>query len=230
MTAAYAIFQSDEYPTYKKFGLIYNRRTGNLMYKDKTVGYFKDEISPGVYTRLVKESGQVAITVKRNSSGKVVGFSAVPFDEISLSGETAEEGSDVIIQQAEGGESTEYVTIFSGGERTASTSEETGKQYQVPAEATEAISDSEDPDTAKNSIPKEYSKLGVTVSGKSGSLWMYQGKGIAMLYDKDHGIYANDSIPEKKAVYLEVKRDKKGRVTALQEVTKTEMQNLLDEY
>lgn len=223
--AAYAIFQSDEYPTYKKFGLIYNRRTGNLMYKDKTVGYFKDEVSPGVYTRLVRGSGQVSITVKRNSSGKVVGFSAVPFDEISLSGEIAEEGSAVIIQQAEGTESKVYVTIFSGGERTASTSEETEKQYQVLAEATEAeaISDSDDPNAAKNSIPKEYAKLGVTVSGKSGSLWMYQGKGIAMLYDKDHGTYANDSIPEKKAVYLEVKRDKKGRVTSLHEVTKSKM-------
>lgn len=126
--AAYAISRSDEYPTYKKFGLSYNRRTGYLMYKDKTVGYFKDEVSPGVYTRFVEDSGQLAITVKRNSSGKVVGFSAVPLDEISLSGGSAEEGSAVIIQQAEDTESTENVTIFSGRERSASTSETTGKQ------------------------------------------------------------------------------------------------------
>lgn len=45
----------------------------------------------------------------------------------------------------------------------------------------------------------------------------------------DSGDDVESSIPERNAVYLEVERDKKGRVTAFHEVTKKEMQNLLQE-
>lgn len=85
-----------------------------------------------------------------------------------------------------------------------------------------------DPDAEKCSIPEEYAKFGVKESGEKNNLWMYKGKGVAVIYDKDNWIYANDSIPEKEAVYLEVERDKKDRVTGLKEVTKKEMQKLID--
>ncbi len=76
---------------------------------------------------------------------------------------------------------------------------------------------------------QEYEKLGVKTSDEKNNEWTYKGKGVAVIYDKDHWIYTNDTIPEKKAVYLEVVRDKKDRVTELREITKKEMQKLFDE-
>ena len=86
-----------------------------------------------------------------------------------------------------------------------------------------------DPNETETSIPKEYEKLGIKASKEKNSGWIYEGKEVAVIYDKDHWIYTNGTIPEKKAVYLEVVRDKKDRVTELKEVSKKEMQKLMDE-
>ena len=94
------------------------------------------------------------------------------------------------------------------------------------AETSEAAYESGD--EVESSVPEEYAKFGMTSDKKTNS-WMYQGKGVAVIYDKDNSIYTNDTIPERKAIYIEVKRDKKGRVTELHEVTKKEIQKLLDE-
>ena len=71
--------------------------------------------------------------------------------------------------------------------------------------------------------------MGIKASKEKNSGWIYEGKEVAVIYDKDHWIYTNGTIPEKKAVYLEVVRDKKDRVTELKEVSKKEMQKLMDE-
>lgn len=86
-----------------------------------------------------------------------------------------------------------------------------------------------DPDGVKSSIPEEYARFGVKLSDEKNNQWMYKGKGVAVIYDKDHWIFTNESIPEKNAVCLEVIRDKKDRVTELKEVTKKEIQKLIDE-
>lgn len=100
------------------------------------------------------------------------------------------------------------------------------KEYVSEETTTEAAYDSEF--EVKGSLPEEYEDYGVTVDAKTNK-WMYRGKGIAVIYEKDYGIYTNDSIPEKKAIYLEVKRDKNGEIIEFCEVTKKEMQRLIEE-
>ncbi len=204
-SAAHMISISDAFEEYEKFGLSYDKKSDYLMYQDNTVGYFKDEIKRGVYTRLVEGSGKLGIIVNRDDSGEITEFTVFPFDESSVSDSSVQEEGDAVYEQDQG--------------------------LEISAEASsyEAAYDEGDPDAAKSSVPKEYAKLGVKLSDEKNNLWMYKGKGVAVIYDKDHAIFTNDSISEKNAVYLEVIRDKKDRVTGLKEVTKKEMQKLVRE-
>lgn len=187
-SAAYMISISWEFKEYKKFGLSYDKKSDYLMYQGQTVGYFKDEIKPDVYTRFAEGSGKLGIIVNRDDAGEIAGFTVFPFDKSSQ--------SDFIVEE-----------VSSGGAAFAEG----------------------DPDAVKTSLPQEYAKLGVKISDEKNNLWTYKGKGVAVIYDKDHQIFTNDSFPEKNAVYLEVIRDKKDQVTGLNEVTKKEMQKLLQE-
>lgn len=266
-SAAYMISIGEEFEEYEKFGLSYDKKSDFLMYKDQTVGYFKDETKPGVYTRLVEGSGDLGITVNRDKSGKITDFSVFPFNESSLpdssvSEDTAVKEGSGIIRWDDSGDIVSIVS-FPAKERgsleayaeeqgnvdeaeaasgTAVSSEDGSKTGAVSGTAvssedgskTEAVSGKTaysegNPNAEKTSLPKEYEKLGVKISNEKNNEWTYQGKGVAVIYDKDHWVYANDTIPEKKAVYLEVVRDKKDRVTELREITKKEMQKLFDE-
>lgn len=266
-SAAYMISIGEEFEEYEKFGLSYEKKSDFLMYKDQTVGYFKDETKPGVYTRLVEGSGDLGVTVNRDKSGKITDFSVFPFNESSLpdssvSEDTAVKEGSGIIRWDDSGDIVSIVS-FPAKERgsleayaeeqgnadeaeaasgTAVSSEDGSKTGAVSGTAvssedgskTEAVSGKTaysegNPNAEKTSLPKEYEKLGVKISNEKNSEWTYQGKGVAVIYDKDHWVYANDTIPEKKAVYLEVVRDKKDRVTELKEITKKEMQKLFDE-
>lgn len=266
-SAAYMISIGEEFEEYEKFGLSYDKKSDFLMYKDQTIGYFKDETKPGVYTRLVEGSGDLGITVNRDKSGKIRDFSVFPFNESSLpdssvSEDTAVKEGSGIIRWDDSGDIVSIVS-FPAKERgnLEAYAEEQGNADEAEATSGTAVSSedgsktgaasgtavsSEDgsktgaasgktaysegnPNAEKTSLPKEYEKLGVKISNEKNSEWTYQGKGVAVIYDKDHWVYANDTIPEKKAVYLEVVRDKKDRVTELREITKKEMQKLFDE-
>ncbi len=250
-SVAYMISIGEEFEEYEKFGLSYDKKSDFLMYKDQTVGYFKDETKPGVYTRLVEGSGDLGITVNRDKSGKITDFSVFPFNESSLpdssvSEDTAVKEGSGIIRWDDSGDIVSIVS-FPAKERGSleAYAAEQGNADEAEAASGTAVS-SEDgsktgavsgktaysegnPNAEKTSLPKEYEKLGVKISNEKNSEWTYQGKGVAVIYDKDHWVYANDTIPEKKAVYLEVVRDKKDRVTELREITKKEMQKLFDE-
>lgn len=257
----------EEFEEYEKFGLSYDKKSDFLMYKNQTVGFFKDETKPGVYTRLVEGSGDLGITVNREKSGKITDFSVFPFNENSLTDSSVsedaavKEGSGIIrwddsgdivsivsfpaeergnleAYAAEQGDADEAKAVPGGtgstdsGSKTeavsgTAVSSEGGLKTQA-ASGGSAYSEG-DPNTEKTSLPKEYEKLGVKTSDEKNNEWTYKGKGVAVIYDKDHWIYTNDTIPEKKAVYLEVVRDKKDRVTELREITKKEMQKLFDE-
>lgn len=86
-------------------------------------------------------------------------------------------------------------------------------------------------------VPVEYASYGITVDAHTGA-WKYQGKNIAVFYDRDIYTLANseststsisryDSSSGKDAVYLEVCRDKNGKIEEIKEVSKKEMQLLL---
>lgn len=207
----YAISKSKEFSEYKKFGISYDKTTGDLIYKGKTIGYFMDETAPGVYTRFVDGSGTLGITVVRDS-GKITRIVSFPFDEKSVSNGIASEDID----------------YGKEAEAAAMESEEIEYTNEIVSEAAAGDAAYDSGDDVESSISKEYEGFGLTWDKRTNQ-WMYWGKGVAVLYDKDYAVYTNDTIPEKKAVYLEVRRDKKGRVTELREVTKTEIQNLLQE-
>ena len=250
-SAAYMISIGEEFEEYEKFGLSYDKKSDFLMYKDQTIGYFKDETKPGVYTRLVEGSGDLGITVNRDKSGKITDFSVFPFNESSLpdssvSEDTAVKEGSGIIRWDDSGDIVSIVS-FPTKERGSLEAYAAEQENADKAEAasgtavssedgskTEAMSGKTaysegNPNAEKTSLPKEYEKLGVKISNEKNNEWTYQGKGVAVIYDKDHWVYANDTIPEKKAVYLEVVRDKKDRVIELKEITKKEMQKLFDE-
>ena len=250
-SVAYMISIGEEFEEYEKFGLSYDKKSDFLMYKDQTVGYFKDETKPGVYTRLVEGSGDLGITVNRDKSGKITDFSVFPFNESSLPDSSVSE--DAAVKEGSGiirwDDSGDIVSIVSFPAKERGSLEayaaEQGNADEAEAASGTAVS-SEDgsktgavsgktaysegnPNAEKTSLPKEYEKLGVKISNEKNSEWTYQGKGVAVIYDKDHWVYANDTIPEKKAVYMEVVRDKTDRVPELREITKKEMQKLFDE-
>lgn len=74
-------------------------------------------------------------------------------------------------------------------------------------------------------IPKEYASLGITADAHT-ALWEYQGKKVAVFYDKDRWLMTGD-VSSKDAVYLEVCRGKDGKIEKLKECSKKEMQKLL---
>ncbi len=266
-SAAYMISIGGEFEEYEKFGLSYDKKSDFLMYKNQTVGYFKDETKPGVYTRMVEGSGKLGITVNRDKSGKITDFSVFPFNESSLPDSSVsedaavKEGSGIIrwddsgdivsivsfpaeergnleayaeeqgnVDEAEAVSGTAIASedgLKTGAVSGTAVSSEDGLKFGAASDET-AYSEG-DPNAEKTSLPREYEKLGVKISNEKNSEWTYKGKGVAVIYDKDHWIYANDTISEKKAVYLEVVRDKKDRVTELREITKKEMQKLFDE-
>lgn len=135
--------------------------------------------------------------------------------------------------RAEAARKTVEETVRAKAEKAAAKSVKDSQEEQISI-SSEALSDETafaegDSDDVKSSIPEEYAGFGVKISDKKNNQWMYKGKGVAVIYDKDHWIFTNESIPEKNAVYLEVVRDKKDRVTELKEVTKKEIQKLFDE-
>lgn len=235
-SAAYAISIGKEFAEYEKFGLSYDKKTDFLMYKNQTVGYFKDETEPNVYTRLVEGSGKLGIIVNRDKSGKITGFSVFPFDESSLQDSpvdentAAKEGSGLISQDDSG--NAVSAVLFPAAEQDGleayAVEQGTADDAGDGAVSGETAYSEGDPDEKGTSLPKEYEKFGIKVSDEKNNQWTYQGKGVAVIYDKDHWIYTNGSIPEKKAVYLKVVRDKKDRVTGLEEVSKKEIQKLVD--
>ena len=232
-SAAYVISKGEEFEEYKKFGLSYDKKTDFLMYKNQTVGYFKDETKPNVYTRLAEGSGKLGITVNRDKNGKITDFSVFPFDESSVPDSSVSEGVDVkegsgLIRWDDSGNIVSVVTFPSDLEAYAAEEGDTDKAEGEATSGEGAYSEG-DPNETETSLPKEYEKLGIKASKEKNSGWIYQGKEVAVIYDKDHWIYTNGTIPEKKAVYLEVVRDKKDRVTELKEVSKKEMQKLIDE-
>ena len=68
------IYHSEEYPEYEKSGLIYDEENGHFLYQGEIVGYFKDEMEPGLYRRFTDEEGTVGIVALRDESWNFVGF------------------------------------------------------------------------------------------------------------------------------------------------------------
>ncbi len=74
-------------------------------------------------------------------------------------------------------------------------------------------------------IPKEYAAFGLTANPHTACL-EFLGKKVAVLYDKDRWLQMND-VPQREAVYLEVCRDREGKIEKIKECSKKQMQEIL---
>ena len=99
--------------------------------------------------------------------------------------------------------------------------------FNVPSDTDSSISSisvvkndsvEENAKDANIDVPEEYASCGIISDPKTGR-WEYQGKQIAVLYDKDKYVMTN-GIPEKNAVYLEVRRNKIGGIEEFKELYK----------
>ncbi len=95
-----SVANSDDFSEYARFGLSYDGELDRFLYEGKIVGYFYDEKSPGVYTHLTENDGEVFLIVKRDSDNKITGFEQ---REGGPSGDTSERSTGKAETHATGG-------------------------------------------------------------------------------------------------------------------------------
>lgn len=78
-------------------------------------------------------------------------------------------------------------------------------------------------------LRKEYKEHGMTLADKKTDRWTYNGKDVAVIYDKRHWIYTNEAVSDRNSVCLEVVRDHKDQIKELKEVTREEIQKMLED-
>lgn len=68
---------------YQKFGLLYDDKENCFRYQGKVVGYFEDEIEPGMFRRFTDGRGAVGLVAQREASGAIEGFQEVGLNAVS---------------------------------------------------------------------------------------------------------------------------------------------------
>lgn len=92
-------------------------------------------------------------------------------------------------------------------------------------QSTEAVYDLFASETQPQGKPnEEYLAAGLSYEK---NMWHYQEQLVAALYDQNGGIYTNDT-PADQRVYLEIERDRDGKISRVTEVTKEEFQQRID--
>lgn len=226
-SAARSLSRSDIFSTYQKFGLSYDEKKDCLMYENKAVGYFKDETSPGMYIRFVEETGDLGVVVKRNNHGEIICLRTVSFDpDLIPDAETTEAGEAVLSQESSAGEAV--TREAEGSSAKAVTAQETGASAAESA-AAQGTYDSYKLEDWESKLRKEYKEHGMTLADRKTDRWTYNGKDVAVIYDKRHWIYTNGAVSDKNSVCLEVVRDYKDQIKELKEVTREEIQKMLEE-
>jgi len=235
---AYDISRSDRFPEYQAMGLSYDDTSGYLMYDGRTVGYFKDEYGPQSYTRFSDEGGELGVIVVRDSSWEIASLQVGAIEKMlnpdtnPPANEYPEPTTEIPVTPATCTDS--HFHHFSIPQETQSTwtshhshgsHHQNGEPHRQNCYAT-GNSASEN-GSGCNTL-SHYEDFGVCSDTKA-DCWTYHGKGIAAIYDKDHGIYTCDTVSENHCVYLEVERDADGNISQLNEITKEEMQKLCDD-
>jgi beta-lactamase regulating signal transducer with metallopeptidase domain len=81
------VARSAEFSDYEKYGLSYESESAHFLYDGEIVGYFKDEMGPNLFRKFTDEEGTVGLTVKRDASWKMTGFTVKSVDEMKRSGQ-----------------------------------------------------------------------------------------------------------------------------------------------
>ena len=203
------VFSEEQLSEYAKAGITYQKETGFLMYDGKTIGYFRDEFKPGTYTISSKRGGTLRVEVQRENYGTITDVKAEPLSDDFWSEPAA-------LVESSGGEAV------TADEMKGSVFEEGGSENIAADDMGEYSS--EEGKGLNIAVPQEYADYGVSCDAQGN--WVYNGKIIADLYDEGRGIFSNSNG----AMYIEVTRDKSGKISSFQKVSKNRMQELFAEF
>lgn len=203
------IFSKEQLSEYAKAGITYQKETGFLIYDGKTIGYFRDEFKPGTYTISSKRGGTLRVEVQRESYGTITDVKAEPLSDDFWS-------EPAVLVESSGGEAV------TADEMKGSVFEEGGSENIAADDMGEYSS--EEGKGLNIAVPQEYADYGVSCDAQGN--WVYNGKIIADLYDEGRGIFSNSNG----TMYIEVTRDKSGKISSFQKVSKNRMQELFTEF
>lgn len=203
------VFSEEQLSEYAKAGITYQKETGFLMYDGKTIGYFRDEFKPGTYTISSKRGGTLRVEVQRENYGTITDVKAEPLSDDFWSEPAA-------LVESSGGEAV------TADEMKGSVFEEGGSENIAADDMGEYSS--EEGKGLNIAVPQEYADYGVSCDAQGN--WVYNGKIIADLYDEGRGIFSNSNG----TMYIELTRDKSGKISSFQKVSKNRMQELFTEF
>lgn len=203
------VFSEEQLSEYAKAGITYQKETGFLMYDGKTIGYFRDEFKPGTYTISFKRGGTLRVEVQRENYGTITDVKAEPLSDDFWS-------EPAVLVESSGGEAV------TADEMKGSVFEEGGSENIAADDMGEYSS--EEGKGLNIAVPQEYADYGVSCDAQGN--WVYNGKIIADLYDEGRGIFSNSNG----TMYIEVTRDKSGKISSFQKVSKNRMQELFTEF
>lgn len=203
------VFSEEQLSEYAKAGITYQKETGFLMYDGKTIGYFRDEFKPGTYTISSKRGGTLRVEVQRENYGTITDVKAEPLADDFWS-------EPAVLVESSGGEAV------TADEMKGSVFEEGGSENIAADDMGEYSS--EEGKGLNIAVPQEYADYGVSCDAQGN--WVYNGKIIADLYDEGRGIFSNSNG----TMYIEVTRDKSGKISSFQKVSKNRMQELFTEF
>ena len=203
------VFSEEQLSEYAKAGITYQKETGFLMYDGKTIGYFRDEFKPGTYTISSKRGGTLRVEVQRENYGTITDVKAELLSDDFWSEPAA-------LVESSGGEAV------TADEMKGSVFEEGGSENIAADDMGEYSS--EEGKGLNIAVPQEYADYGVSCDAQGN--WVYNGKIIADLYDEGRGIFSNSNG----TMYIEVTRDKSGKISSFQKVSKNRMQELFTEF
>ena len=203
------VFSEEQLSEYAKAGITYQKETGFLMYDGKTIGYFRDEFKPGTYTISSKRGGTLRVEVQRENYGTITDVKAEPLSDDFWS-------EPAVLVESSGGEAV------TADEMKGSVFEEGGGENIAADDMGEYSS--EEGKGLNIAVPQEYADYGVSCDAQGN--WVYNGKIIADLYDEGRGIFSNSNG----TMYIEVTRDKSGKISSFQKVSKNRMQELFTEF
>lgn len=203
------VFSEEQLSEYAKAGITYQKETGFLMYDGKTIGYFRDEFKPGTYTISSKRGGTLRVEVQRENYGTITDVKAEPLSDDFWS-------EPAVLVESSGGEAV------TADEMKGSVFEEGGSENIAADDMGEYSS--EEGKGLNIAVPQEYADYGVSCDAQGN--WVYNGKIIADLYDEGRGIFSNSNG----TMYIEVTRDKSGKLSSFQKVSKNRMQELFTEF
>ena len=203
------VFSEEQLSEYAKAGITYQKETGFLMYDGKTIGYFRDEFKPGTYTISSKRGGTLRVEVQRENYGTITDVKAEPLSDDFWS-------EPAVLVESSGGEAV------TADEMKGSVFEEGGSENIAADDMGEYSS--EEGKGLNIAVPQEYADYGVSCDAQGN--WVYNGKVIADLYDEGRGIFSNSNG----TMYIEVTRDKSGKISSFQKVSKNRMQELFTEF